>query len=99
GAAFLWRAERACHPRDAAAWRALYDYANRALPRPGNGLADLHVILAQAVVGDDAARDARARQIQELVRGGVTPRALTFPHWRAALRRSSEGIFPARSRR
>jgi tetratricopeptide (TPR) repeat protein len=43
GAAFLWRSELAGHPRDAAAWRALYGYANTALPRPGNGLADLHV--------------------------------------------------------
>src|SRR6516225_6679266 len=28
GAAFLWRSELAGHPRDVAAWRALYDYAN-----------------------------------------------------------------------
>jgi len=32
GAAFLWRSELAGHPRDAAAWRALYDYATSALP-------------------------------------------------------------------
>ena len=49
-AAFLWRSELAGHPRDAAAWRAMHDYANSALPRPGSGLADLHVILAQAVM-------------------------------------------------
>src|SRR3954465_1605985 len=53
GAAFLWRSELAGHPRDAAAWRALYEYASSALPRPGNGLADLHVALTQAVMGDD----------------------------------------------
>jgi len=46
GAAFLWRSELAGHPRDAAAWRALREYANSALPRPGSGLADLHVVLA-----------------------------------------------------
>src|SRR6202023_4296147 len=39
GAAFLWRSELAGHPRDAAAWRRLHGYANRALKRPGNGLA------------------------------------------------------------
>ena len=33
----------------------MYDYANSALPPPGSGLADLHVILAHAVRGDDAA--------------------------------------------
>jgi tetratricopeptide (TPR) repeat protein len=35
--AFLWRSELAGHPRDAAAWRAMYEYANSALPRPGSG--------------------------------------------------------------
>src|SRR5262249_48695847 len=38
GAAFLWRAELAGHPRDAAAWRALHAFADGALPRPGSGL-------------------------------------------------------------
>lgn len=73
GAAFLWRSELAGHPRDPAAWRAMYDYAQSALPRPGNGLADLHVILAQAVLGDDAALAARARQMEELAREGRYP--------------------------
>jgi tetratricopeptide (TPR) repeat protein len=70
GAAFLWRSELAGHPRDAAAWRALHDYANSALPRPGNGLYDLHVILAQAVMGDAAAPGTRARQIEALAQEG-----------------------------
>src|SRR5258707_4338496 len=67
------------HPRDAAAWLALYGYANSALPRPGNGLADLHVILAQAVMGDDAALDARARQMEELAREGRYPSGSYLP--------------------
>src|SRR6202142_393650 len=50
GAAYLWRSELAGQPRDAAAWRAMAEYAGDALPRPGSGLADLHVILAQAVM-------------------------------------------------
>jgi len=70
GAAFLWRSELAGQPRDAEAWRALHDFARSALPRPGNGLYDLHVILAQAVAGDDAAPDTRARQIEALAREG-----------------------------
>src|SRR5437762_2003060 len=45
GAAFLWRSELVGHPRNISAWRALYEYASSALPRPGNGLADLHVTL------------------------------------------------------
>jgi len=69
-AAFLWRSELAGRPRDMAAWRELYDYANNALSRPGSGLADLHVILAQVVVGDDAGLKARASQMEELAREG-----------------------------
>src|SRR5271156_2996954 len=37
-ASYLWRSELAGRPRDTAAWRAIYDYANSALPRPGSGL-------------------------------------------------------------
>jgi tetratricopeptide (TPR) repeat protein len=77
--AFLWRSELAGHPRDAAAWRAMYEYASSALPRPGNGLADLHVILAQAVMGDDAALDARTNQMEDLARAGRYPSGSYLP--------------------
>jgi len=73
GAAFLWRSELAGHPRDAAAWCALHDYARSSLPRPGSGLADLHVILAQAVLGDGLAADTRAYQIDALAKEGRYP--------------------------
>ena len=79
GTAFLWRSELAGQPRDDAAWRGLYDYANSALPRPGGGLADLHVILAQAVMGDDAALDARAGQMEDLAREGRYPSGTYLP--------------------
>jgi tetratricopeptide (TPR) repeat protein len=77
--AFLWRSELAGHPRDGAAWRTMYDYANSALPRPGSGLADLHVILAQAVMGDDAALDVRANQMEDLARDGRYPSGSYLP--------------------
>jgi hypothetical protein len=57
----------------------LYDYATTALPRPGNGLADLHVILAQAVMDDHAAHDVRARQIEELAQDGHYPSGSYLP--------------------
>jgi tetratricopeptide (TPR) repeat protein len=79
GASFLWRSELAGHPRDAAAWRTLHDYANSSLPRPGNGLADLHVILTQAVIRDDTAPDTRARQIEALAREGRYPSGTYLP--------------------
>ena len=99
GAAFLWRSELAGHPRDASAWRALHGYAISALPRPGNGLADLHVILAQAVMNDDAALDTRARQMGDLAREGRYPSGCLPPGSGARLPgRSSAAIFTARSR-
>jgi tetratricopeptide (TPR) repeat protein len=79
GAAFLWRSELAGQPRDAAAWRTLFDYANRALPQPGSGLADLHVILAQAVMGDAAGLDTRAYQIEDLARAERYPSGSYLP--------------------
>ena len=79
GAAFLWRGELAGQPRDKAAWRALYEYANSDLARPGAGLVDLHVILAQAVLGDDAGLDVRARQMEALAREGRYPSGSYLP--------------------
>ena len=79
GAAFLGCAELAGHPRDPTAWRGFYDYANSALPRPYNGLADLYVILARAVMGDDAGLDARARQMQRRSCEGRYPSGAYFP--------------------
>lgn len=79
GCAFLWRSELAGHHRNAAAWRTLNDYAGEALPRPGSGLADLHVILAHAVMGDDRALDARNRQIEDLAAAGRYPSGSYLP--------------------
>ncbi len=79
GAAFLWRSELAGHPRDDAAWRALHDFARQALPRPGSGLADLHVILAEAVVQDGSVADTRARQIEVLAQEGRYPSGSYLP--------------------
>ena len=79
GTAFLWRSELAGQPRDAVAWRAMYDHANSALPRPGARLADLHVILALAVMGDDASLDAHTRQMEDLAREGRYPSGSYLP--------------------
>ena len=79
GAAFLWRSELAGHSRDATAWRALHDYATSALPSPGSGLADLHVILAQAVMGDDSGLDSRSRRMEEMARDGRYPSGSYLP--------------------
>ena len=79
GCAFLWRSELAGHPRNESAWRVMYDYAGEALPRPASGLADLHVILAHAVTGDDAALEARNREIEALAASGRYPSGSYLP--------------------
>jgi hypothetical protein len=71
----------------------LYGYANSALPQPGNGLADLHVILAQAVIDDDAALDARARQMEELAREGRYPSGSYLPALTRGFRAFERGDF------
>jgi tetratricopeptide (TPR) repeat protein len=91
GAAFLWRSELAGQPRDQAAWRALYDYAKTTLPQPGNGLADLHVILALA--GDDTGLDARARQMDKLAREGRYPSGSYLPTLARGFRAFERGNF------
>jgi hypothetical protein len=79
GCAFLWRSELAGQPRNAAAWRVMYDYAGEALSRPSSGLPDLHVILAHAVMGDFAAIEARNREIEELAAAGRYPSGSYLP--------------------
>jgi tetratricopeptide (TPR) repeat protein len=79
GVAFLWRSELAGHPRSEPAWRALAEYAASALPRPGAGLADLHVALAHAVTRDGAALAARSEQIEALAREGRYPSGSYVP--------------------
>ncbi len=95
GTSFLWRSELAGHPRDNAAWRAMYDYGASALPRPGAGLADLHVILTQAVMRDDAALNARARQMEELAREGRYPSGAYLPELSRGFVAFERGDYPA----
>jgi tetratricopeptide (TPR) repeat protein len=95
GAAFLWRSELAGYPRDEAAWRGLHDYAQSALPRPGSGLADLHVILAQAVMGDDAGLAARSRQMEEMAGEGRYPSGSYLPALAGGFAAFARGDFSA----
>ena len=95
GTSFLWRSELAGHPRDAATWRALYDYGESALPRPGAGLADPHVILTQTVMRNDAALDARTDQMEELAREGRYPSGSYLPELSRGFVAFERGDYPA----
>ena len=65
-ASFLWRAELAGHPRDAARWERVHAFCHRAFPQPGFAYVDWHVALADAVQGTPEPRAAeletRARE-------------------------------------
>ena len=76
---FLWRWELAGHPRDVEAWRVMRDFANGAFARASAAFSDLHVTLAQAVAGDDAALAARAQQIETLAGEGRYPSGPLVP--------------------
>jgi tetratricopeptide (TPR) repeat protein len=76
---FLWRWELAGHPRDPAAWRMMHDFATGAFPRSSGAFSDMHIALAQIVAGDNAALEARARQMDELARDGRYPSGPCVP--------------------
>jgi tetratricopeptide (TPR) repeat protein len=76
---YLWRAELAGHPRDLARWEVLHEFAHRVFPRPGVAFADWHVALIDAVVGDATAAEARAREIDDMVRDGRYSAGPTVP--------------------
>jgi len=95
GAAFLWRSELAGHPRDIDAWRKYYDYARSALPQPGAGLADLHIILTHAVMADDAALDARTRKMAEMAGAGRYPSGNYLPELSRGFVAFERGDYPA----
>ena len=79
GVSFLWRAELAGHARDAESWRVLHDFARRVLPHAGMALADMHVVLAEAVVGDETALAARVHEIEDKAREGRYPSGPVIP--------------------
>ena len=95
GAAFLWRSELAGYKRDPAAWAVFAAYAKAALPRPGSGLADLHVILTYAAVGDMAALDTHTRQMTAMASAGRYPSGSFLPAVARGMAAFSRGDFAA----
>ena len=76
---FLWRWELAGHSREAEAWRLVYDLATTASPRAGLAFSDMHIALAEAVAGNEAALAAREREIDELARNRRYPSGPLVP--------------------
>jgi tetratricopeptide (TPR) repeat protein len=76
---FLWRWELAGHRRDTEAWRMMHDFAISVLPRAGAAFTDMHIALAQAVAGNDAALEAHVRQMDALAANGRYPSGPCVP--------------------
>jgi tetratricopeptide (TPR) repeat protein len=76
---FLWRWELAGHRRDTDAWRMMHDFAISVLPRAGAAFTDMHIALAQAVAGNDAALEAHVRQMDALAANGRYPSGPCVP--------------------
>jgi hypothetical protein len=62
---------------------------------PAAGLADLHIILAQAVMGDGTALNVRASQMQDLAREGRYPSGSYLPALSRGFAAFERGDFPA----
>ena len=60
-------------------WRIMHDFATGEFPRAGVAFSDMHIALTDAVAGNDAALEARARQIDELARNGRYPSGPLVP--------------------
>jgi len=58
-------------------------------------IADLHVILAQAIIGDQAGLDSRARQIEDLARAERYPSGSYLPALSHGFKAFERGDFPA----
>ena len=76
---YLWRAELAGHPRNHARWKALRDFADRTFPRTGMAFVDWHRALIDAVTADATAAEARAKELDEMVRAGRYSAGSTVP--------------------
>ena len=76
---FLWRWELAGHRRDTDAWRMMHDFAISVLPRAGAAFTDMHIALAQAVAGNNAALEAHVRQMDALAANGRYPSGPCVP--------------------
>ena len=57
----------------------MHDFATSAFPRAGVAFSDMHIALAQVVAGNEAALEARARQMDELARDGRYPSGSCVP--------------------
>jgi Flp pilus assembly protein TadD len=95
GISFLWRWELAGHPRDAASWRTMRDFASGAFPRAGAAFADMHVAVVQAVAGDGAALATRAQQIDALANDGRYPSGPCVPALLRGFAAFEQRDFPA----
>src|SRR5438270_13608892 len=73
----------------------MHDFATSAFPRAGVAFSDMHIALAQAVAGNGAALEARARQMDELARNDRYPSGPLVPAVSDAFAGFERGDFSA----
>jgi tetratricopeptide (TPR) repeat protein len=80
GAAFLWRAELAGHPRKSELWHELKRYGDKCFPAAGLAFADVHRALTYAATGDEVALETMLHELKDreeagkLFAGPIVPR-------------------------
>jgi Tfp pilus assembly protein PilF len=67
---FLWRWELAGNPRDPSRWQAIDALAHALLPHAAHAFSDFHILMADAVAGDDSALSVRLQRMDALTQTG-----------------------------
>ncbi len=76
---FLWRAELAGQPRDAALWREALDYTRQQFPKTGIAFVDVHAAFACVANGDSEGLGKLAEELRTRVSANRLPAGSVVP--------------------
>lgn len=93
--AFLWRAELAGHPRKAALWREVRDYALKSFPKAGIAFVDVHRALACVAAADQDGVATIVGELQQRAASGRSPAGDVVPRLAVGLAAYGRGDWPA----
>ncbi len=93
--AFLWRAELAGHPRSAALWREVRDYALKSFPKAGIAFVDVHRALACVAADDKDGIVGIVGELQQRAAAGRSPAGDVVPRLAVGLAAYGRGDWPA----
>ncbi len=93
GVAFMWRAELAGHPRDAARWNAMRDHALASFPKGGVAFVDVHRAVACVAADDDDGLQAIVEDLRGRVAAGRYPAGDVVPALATGFAAFARGAF------